>query len=81
MMGRMRMTVYEKWERADDEVFHLGEAIDQLSQVRDCDDMIQRLKDRMTVIGFERDQYHAMLEEQNRREDAELSREYMLATI
>ena len=75
------MTAYEKWERADDEVFRLGEAIDQLSHVRDCDDVIQCLKDRMTVIGFERDQYHAMLEEQNWCEDAELSREYILATI
>ena len=75
------MTAYEKWERADDEVFRLSEAIDQLSHVRDCDDLIQCLKDRMTVIGFERDQYHAMMEEQNWREDAELSREYMLATI
>lgn len=75
------MTVYEKWERADNEAFYLSEAIDQLNQVRDCDDVIQCLKDRMTVIGFERDQYHALLEEQNRREDAELSREYMLATI
>lgn len=75
------MTAYEKWERADNEVFHLSEAIDQLSQVRDCDDVIEVLKGRMMVAGFERDQYHAMLEEQNWCEDAELSREYMLATI
>ena len=75
------MTAYEKWERADNEVFRLSEAIDQLSQVRDCDDVIEVLKGRMMVAGFERDQYHAMLEEQNWREDAELSREYMLATI
>ena len=75
------MTLYEKWERADDEVFHLSEAIDQLKQVRDCDDVILVLKDRMLVAGFERDQYHALLEEQNRREDEELSMEYMLSTI
>ena len=75
------MTLYEKWEKADNEVFHLSEAIDQLKQVRDCDDLIEVLKDRMMVLGFARDKYHALLEEQNRREDEELSREYMLATI
>jgi len=75
------MTTYEKWERADDEVFHLSEAIDQLKQVRDCGDLIEEIKARMLVLGFEREQYHAMLEDENRRDDAELSREYMLATI
>ena len=75
------MTIYDKWERADNEVFHLSEAIDQLKQVRDCDDLIGVIKDRMLVAGFEREQYHAMLEEENRRDDAALSREYMLATI
>lgn len=75
------MTTYEKWERADDEVFHLSEAIDQLKQVRDCDDLIDVIKNRMLVAGFEREQYHAMIEEENRRDDAALSREYMLATI
>lgn len=75
------MTTYEKWERADDEVFHLSEAIDQLKQVHDCDDLIDVIKDRMLVAGFEREQYHAMLEEENRRDDAALSREYMLAAI
>lgn len=75
------MTTYEKWERADNEVFHLSEAIEALCNVRDCDDVIQVIKDRMMIAGFERDQYHTMLEEQNRREDAELSREYALMTI
>jgi hypothetical protein len=75
------MTTYEKWERADDEVFHLSEAIDHLEQVRDCDDLIDVIKDRMLVAGFEREQYHRMLEDENRREDEALSREYMLATI
>lgn len=75
------MTTYEKWERADDEVFHMSEAIDQLKLVRDCGDLIEEIKARMLVLGFEREQYHAMLEEENRRDDAALSREYMLATI
>jgi len=75
------MTTYEKWERADDEVFHLSEAIDQLKQVHDCDDLIDVIKDRMLVASFEREQYHAMLEDENRRDDAALSREYILATI
>ena len=42
---------------------------------------IEEIKARMLVLGFEREQYHAMLEEENRRDDAALSREYMLATI
>ena len=75
------MTIYDKWERADNEVFHLSEAIDQLRQVRDCDGMIDAISDRMVVALFEREQYHRMLEDENRREDEALSREYMLATI
>ena len=75
------MTIYDKWERADNEVFHLSEAIDQLKQVRDCDGLIDAISDRMVVAVFEREQYHAMLEDENRREDEALSREYMLATI
>lgn len=75
------MTIYEKWERADNEVFRLSEAYDHLKGVRDCTDLMDIIKDRMIVTAFEREQYHKLLEEQNRREDEELRREYELATI
>ena len=75
------MTIYEKWERADNEVFRLSEAMDYLNGVRDCKDLIDIIKDRMIVTVFEREQYHKMLEAQNRREDEELRREYEFATL
>lgn len=75
------MTISEKYERADNELFHVNEAIEHLSGVRDADGAVTVLKDLLIVLEFEREALHKMLEEQNRREDAELTKEYWLSVI
>ena len=75
------MTISEKYERADDELYHVNEAIEHLSYVHDADCAVTVLKDLAIVLEFEREALHKMLEEQNRREDAELTKEYWLSVI
>ena len=75
------MTISEKYERADNELFHINEAIEHLNDVRDAGNVVDILHDMAMFLEFEREALHKMLEEQNRREDEELRREYELATI
>ena len=75
------MTISEKYERSDDELYHVNEAIEHLNGVRDADGAVTVLKDLAIVLEFEREALHKMLEEQNRREDAELTKEYWLSVI
>lgn len=70
------MTAQEKFERADDEVFRIGEAISYLTGVRECEAIVETLRDRQLVAAFERDQYHAILEQRDEWLDAQLAREY-----
>ena len=75
------MTISEKYERADDELFHVNEAIEHLNGVRDAGNVVDILHDMAMFLEFEREALHKMLEEQNRREDAELTKEYWLSVI
>lgn len=70
------MTNAEKLERAEDEIYRLGEAAEYLEGVRDAEDIVQWMKDRMIVLGFEKEQYHRLVEEEDRIEDEALGREY-----
>lgn len=70
------MTTQEKFERSDDELFRIGEAISYLTGVRDCDAIVETLRDRQLVAAFERDQYHAMLEQRDEWLDAQIAREH-----
>ena len=75
------MTISEKYERADDELHHVNEAIEHLSNVRDADGVVAVLNDLAIVLEFEREALHEMLEEQNRRECEELTKECWLSVI
>ena len=75
------MTISEKYERADNELFHINEAIEHLNDVRDAGNVVDILHDMAMFLEFEREALHKMLEEQNRREDAELTKEYWLSVI
>ena len=70
------MTISEKYERADNELFHINEAIEHLNDVRDAVNVVDILHDMATFLEFEREQYHKMMEEQDRRERRELTKEY-----
>lgn len=75
------MTNAEKLERAEDEIYRLGEAAEYLEGVRDAEDIVQWMKDRMIVLGFEKEQYHRLVEEEDRVEDEALNREYYAALM
>ena len=66
------MDTHDKLERAAAEIFRISEAIEYLSGVRDCSDVIQTLQDRMIVLNFEYEQLHAAIEAQDEMERREL---------
>ena len=75
------MTNSERLERAEEEIFRIGEAVDYLSGVRDCEDVIQTLKDRMILLGLEKEKYHRLAEAEDDRDLEALRREYFRAVM
>jgi hypothetical protein len=54
------MTVSEKLERATDELWCIEDAMEALKDVRGMGDVLQTLKDRMIVKGFEVEQFQKL---------------------
>ena len=75
------MTAAEKLEQADEEIFRIGEAVEQLEGVRGMEDVIGQLKDCAIVLGFERDQYFKLVRQEEDREEEALRREYFAAVL
>ena len=75
------MTNSEKLERADEEIFRIGEAVEQLEGVRGMEDVIGQLKDCAIVLGFERDQLFRLVRQEVDREEEALRREYFAAVL
>ncbi len=75
------MTAAEKMARAEEEIFRIGEAIEQLEGVRGMEDTIGTLRDCAIVLGFERDQLYRLVRQEEDREEAALLREYYAAVM
>ena len=75
------MTNREKLERAEHEIYCLAEAASYLEQARDMDGVIDELKSRMIVLGFEKEEYHRLVEQEDEEEENALLREYYRAVI
>lgn len=75
------MTNSEKLEQVEEEIFRIGEAVEQLEGVRGMEDVIGQLRDCAIVLGFERDQYFRLVRQEDDREDAALRREYYAAVM
>lgn len=75
------MTNSEKLEQVEEEIFRIGEAVEQLEDVRGMEDVIGQLKDCAIVLGFERDQYFRLVREEEDREMEALRREYFAAVL
>lgn len=75
------MTNSEKLEQVEEEIFKIGEAVEQLEGVRGMEDVIGQLKDCAIVLGFERDQYFRLVREEEDREEEALRREYFAAVL
>lgn len=75
------MTNSEKLEQVEEEIFRIGEAVEQLEGVRGMEDVIGQLKDCAIVLGFERDQYFKLVRQEEDREMEALRREYFAAVM
>lgn len=75
------MTNSEKLERAEEEIFRIGEAVEQLEGVRGMEDVIGQLRDCAIVLGFEKEQYFRLVRQEEDREEAALRREYFAAVM
>ena len=75
------MTNAERLEQLEDEIFNIGEAIEYLGKVRQMEDVIEILKGRLIVLGFEREEYNKLAEMDDAREEAALEREYYAALL
>ena len=75
------MTNSEKLEQVEEEIFKIGEAVEQLEGVRGTEDVIGQLKDCAIVLGFERDQYFKLVRQEEDREEEALRREYFAAVL
>ena len=75
------MTNSEKLEQVEEEIFRIGEAVEQLEGVRGMEDVIGQLKDCAIVLGFERDQYFKLVRQEEDREEEALRREYFAAVL
>lgn len=75
------MTNSEKLEQVEEEIFRIGEAVEQLEGVRGMEDVIGQLKDCAIVLGFERDQFFRLVRQEEDREMEALRREYFAAVL
>ena len=75
------MTNSEKLEQVEEEIFRIGDAVEQLECVRGMEDVIGQLKDCAIVLGFERDQYFKLVRQEEDREEEALRREYFAAVL
>lgn len=75
------MSNSDKLERVEDEIFRIGEAIEQLEGVRGMEDVIGQLRDCTIVLEVEKEQYFKLVRQEEDREEAALVREYYAAVM
>ena len=75
------MDANSKLDRAQDELWCMEDALDALQDVPGMDHVREIIKDAMIVKGFEIDQLHKVVEEQDAREAKELKRDYLRSVI
>lgn len=75
------MDIHSKLERAQDELWCMEDALDALQDVTGMDHVRDIIKGAMIVKGFEVEQLHRMVEEQDEWEKKELTRDYLRSVI
>lgn len=75
------MDIHDKLERAQDQMWCMEDALDALQDVPGMDHVREIIKDAMIVKGFEVEQLHKVIEEQDEREKNELTRDYLRSVI
>lgn len=75
------MTKAEKLESINDKIWRLQEAIRYLSDVGECEDLIDALNDKVIVLSFMQEEYSRLVYEEARKTEAELTREYWRSVL
>lgn len=75
------MDIHNKLERAQDQMWCMEDALDALQDVPGMDHVREIIKGAMIVKGFEVEQLHKVIEEQDAREANELKRDYLRSVI
>ena len=75
------MDIHDKLERAQDQMWCMEDALDALQDVPGMDHVREIIKDAMIVKGFEVEQLHKVIEEQDEREKKELTMDYLRSVI
>lgn len=75
------MDAHSKLDRAQDELWCMEDAMSALQDVPGMDHVKDIIKGAMIVKGFEIDQLHKLVEEQDAREAKELKRDYLRSVI
>ena len=70
------MTIDELYERCQDEIFNIGEAIEYLEKVRGMKDTVDYLNERKYELETESEGYEEELSRIAQEERDELNREY-----
>ena len=70
------MANIDRLEHVEDQLFHLGEALEHINQVDHCEDMVDAISDRIFVLAFVRDELYKKVSKDNERELSALKREY-----
>lgn len=75
------MDIHDKLERAQDQMWCMEDALDALQDVPGMDHVSDMIRSAMIVKGFEVEQLHKVIEEQDEREKNELTRDYLRSVI
>ena len=75
------MDSFDRLERAELEMLRIGDAVEALENVRNMEDVIDMLNDRLILLKWECDEYRKQIEARDAQMVRELTREYWKAVI
>ena len=70
------MTAEERYDLIEDEISRVSEAIDCLTNVRECEDVVLQLNDRLILLNIEREECSQAAIAADRAEQCAMTREY-----
>lgn len=72
----MALTKHERLEKIEDSLFHLGEALEHVSQVDNCEHLVDIISDAIFVLAFTKEELHKQIEEEEAREQERMTIEF-----
>ena len=71
----------EKLEHFEDQLFHLGEALENIARVDNCEAIVDAITDKIFVLAFAKEELEKRIDRENARELAALTREYWRSVL